>query len=764
MSRMAPWPTTNDESPCGAGPRPAAASQAAWPAFNRIGHIRARTGRRGRRPQDWSPAPRSLLLLATLSAAVALGQTPLGPAAIPNTPPAYRDLKFPPLKHIPIPEVTAYTLPNGMMVYLLEDHELPIVSGTVRVRTGNLLEPADKVGIASITGAVMRSGGTHSTTGDQLDEELENIAASVECDIGESSGSVSLSALKENTDEVLGIFKDVLTQPEFRQDKIDLAKSEMRSGIARRNDDAHGVAAREFADIVYGKDTPYGWQIEYATLDHITRADTIAFYKRYFFPANMLMAVWGDFSTAEMQAKLMKLFGGWTYEQPKVPPFPPVRAKAQPGIYLANKDDVTQTFFIEGHLGGQLSDKDFPALEVLGDILGGGFQSRLVQRVRTQLGLAYEISAEWGANYDHPGLFEIGGSTKSASTADTLKAIQEQIERIRSSEVTADELETARQSALNGLVFAFDTKTKTLSRLLNYEYYGYPKDFIDRYQKGLEAVTRADVLRVAREHVHPADLTIVAVGKTGEFQKSLATLGLPVSSIDLTIPESKPEAKPQPGAGDVAKAVQLLARAQQAVGGAEKLAAVKDMLEVAELHVDPSVGGVVMKRTDRWVAPSDFREDTQLPVGSVSVYGDGKSGWMSSPQARMPLPPAQLKPVQDKMLRLFFPMLLSDRLPGRTVSWIGEGALQISDGQGSTVRLFIDEKTGMPAKVQYSSPALNGPPSTIDETYDGFAEVDGIEVPNRITIIQNGHKYADVIVESVKLNTGLKPEDLSKKP
>ena len=142
-------------------------------------------------------------------------------------------------------------------------------------------------------------------------------------------------------------------------------------------------------------------------------------------------------------------------------------------------------------------------------------------------------------NYDHPGLFEIGGSTKSASTADTLKAIQEQIERIRSSEVTADELETARQSALNGLVFAFDTKTKTLGRLLNYEYYGYPKDFIDRYQKGLEAVTRADVLRVAREHVHPADLTIVAVGKTEEFEKSLATLGLPVSSIDLTIPEAK---------------------------------------------------------------------------------------------------------------------------------------------------------------------------------------------------------------------------------
>jgi len=703
------------------------------------------------------------VLLAALATAAAFAQTTVPPAAIPNTPVAYGDLKFPPLKQIPIPNVTTYTLPNGLKLYLLEDRELPVVGGTVRVRTGNLFEPADKVGLASITGTVMRSGGTKSKTGDRIDEELENIAASVESDIGESSGSVSFSALKENTDAVLGIFKDVLTQPEFRQDKIDLAKSELRSGIARRNDDAHGVAEREFASIVYGKNTPYGWQTEYATLDRITRADVAAFYRRYFFPANMLMAVWGDFSTAEMQAKLTRLFGGWNYEQPKVPPFPQVHEKTQPGIYLAKKDDVTQTFFIAGHLGGQLSDRDFPALEVMGDILGGGFQSRLMQRVRTQLGLAYDISADWGANYDHPGLFEIGGSTKSASTADTLKAIQEQVERIRSSEVTADELETARQTALNGLVFAFDTKTKTLTRMLNYEYFGYPKDFIDRYQKGLEAVTRADVLRAARERVHPADLTIVAVGKTEEFRKSLATLGLPVSSIDLSIPESKAETVPRSG-GDAAKAAQVLARAQQAVGGADRLAAVKDMLEVATLHVDPSFGGVTMKRTDRWVAPAYFREDTELPFGAVVVYGDGKTGWMSSPQATAPLLPAQMKPVQDKLLRLFFSMLLSDRLPGRTVTSAGDNALEISDGHGSKVRLFVDEKTGLPAKLEYDSVTMGGPPSTIAETYEGFEEVNGIKVPNRMTIVQSGRKYADVVVETIKLNTGLKQEDLSKKP
>ena len=339
---------------------------------------------------------------------------------------------------------------------------------------------------------------------------------------------------------------------------------------------------------------------------------------------------------------------------------------------------------------------------------------------------------------------------------------------MRAGEVTADELETARQSALNGLVFAFDTKTKTLGRLLNYEYYGYPKDFIDRYQRGLEAVTRADVLRVAREHVHPADLTVVAVGKTEEFEKSLATLGLPVSSIDLTIPESKPSgagsAAPKSGAGDAAKARQLLERAQQAVGGAEKLAAVRDMTEVAELHVVQAAGGVTMNRTDRWVAPTYFREDTKLPFGLVAIYGDGKTGWMSSPQGQAALPAAQLRPVLDKLLRLYYPLLLSDRLPGRTVNWVGPGEVEISNGEGSSVRLFVDEKTGMPAKLEYQSLTMGGPPSTVDEIFDSFEEVNGVKVPKHMTLMQNGNKYADVVVNSIQLNTGLKTEDLSKKP
>jgi zinc protease len=488
--------------------------------------------------------PVLVLLLLSLAA---WAQAPASSAGRPggsraaSPVPAVKDLKFPPLKPVEIPNVDSATLSNGMKVYLLEDHELPVVNGTALIRTGNLFDPADKVGLATITGMVIRSGGTRTKSGDQLDEELENIAASVESRIDETSGTVSFSALKENTDEVLAAFHGVLTEPQFRQDKVDLAKSQIRAGISRRNDDAHGVAEREFARIVYGPNTPYGWQIEHATVDRIGREDMAAFYKRYFFPANVMLAVWGDFRSADMKAKLETVFADWRVAQPAVPAFPEVRQSPAPGVYLATKTDVAQTFFVAGQLGGVLRDKDFPALDVMADILGGGFRSRLFQRVRSRMGDAYEIEADWGANYEHPGLFRISGSTKSSSTVETIRALQQEVQNIRTTEVTDEELSTAKQTALNGLVFAFDTKSKTLARVLTYEYHGYPKDFIDQYQKALAAVTKADVLRVAKQRLDPASFTIVAVGNPKDFGRPLESLGGPVKTIDLQIPGAPKE-------------------------------------------------------------------------------------------------------------------------------------------------------------------------------------------------------------------------------
>jgi zinc protease len=455
--------------------------------------------------------------------------------------PSYKDLKFSPLPPLHVPEPTELTLSNGMKVLLLEDHELPLVSGGALIRTGNLFDPAEKRSLAGLTGEVLRSGGTKAKTGDQLDQDLENVAASIESQIGETSGTLSFSCLKENTDQVLGVFRDLLTSPEFRQDKVDLAKTQLISEISRRNDDAGGVAEREFTNIIYGRTNPYGWQVEYSDVNNIQRDDMLNFYRRYYFPSNIMLEIYGDFSTAQMKDKLEQLFGSWTYTQPPIPPFPKVQETPAPGMFLAAKDDVTQTFFHVGHLGGELRDKDYPALEVAAEILGGGFSSRLFRNVRTAHGWAYNIGAGWGAQYDHRGIFQISGSTQSIHTVDTLKAVREELEKIRTSEVTDAELQTAKDKVLNSFVFRFDEPSKTLNRLLVYQYYGYPKDFIFQYQKAIAAVAKTDILRVAQKYFRPQDLTYVAVGNPADFGTPLTALGMNVQPIDLTIPEPKKE-------------------------------------------------------------------------------------------------------------------------------------------------------------------------------------------------------------------------------
>lgn len=459
------------------------------------------------------------------------------PTGVP--PASWEDLKFPKLPEIKIPNIEQTTLPNGMKLYLLENHELPLVRGSALIRTGNLFDPADKVGLATITGETMRSGGTSKLSGDQIDVELENIAASVESEIGESSGSVAFSTLKERTDEVLGIFHDVLTDPAFRENKIDLWKAQENSAIERRNDEPMGITAREFSNIVYGRDNSYGWMIEHQTVKNITRDDIVNFYKRYYFPANIILAIQGDFSAPEMKAKIEKLFGGWNYKQEPVPAFPKVTNQAKAGVYLATKTDVTQSSFAMGHLGGEFRDKDYPALEVMADILGGGFHSRLFREVRSKLGYAYDVGAGWGANYDHPGVFEIEGSTKSPTTIQTLQAVEKEVSRIRSEEVTEEEVKSARDTVLNGFIFAFDTPSKTLNRLVRYTYYGYPDDFLFLYQKAIGKVTREDVLRVAKQYLDPSKFVIVVTGNPKDFGASLNTLELPVSNIDLSIPQAK---------------------------------------------------------------------------------------------------------------------------------------------------------------------------------------------------------------------------------
>jgi zinc protease len=692
------------------------------------------------------------LLFVIFFVALAAGQTV----------PSYKTLKYPPLPQVKIPEPAEFTLSNGMRVLLLEDHELPLIRGLALIRTGNVFDPPDKRGLSQVMADVLRAGGTKSKTGDQIDEELENIAGSVEGGMDETSASVSFSGLKETGDQVLAVFKDVLTNPEFRQDKLDLTLTQYRSSIARRNDDAGEIPQRELTRILYGKDTPYGWQPEYEDLARIHRDDLIAFYQRFYFPKNIMLAVYGDFSTADMRDKLEKLFADWKVEQPPAPPLPAVTAKPAPGIYFAPKDDVTQTFFSIGELGGTFRDPDYPALEVAANILGEGFSSRLISQIRTKLGYAYSIGAAWAANYDHPGMFRIGGSTKSMTTVETVQAIREELDKLRTAEVTEKELDEAKQAVLNSFVFFFDSPAKTLNRVMRYEYHGYPKDFLFQYQKAISAVTRADVLRVAKERIHPEELAIVMVGNPKDLGKPLTTLGK-VNELDLTIPEPKQEVA-KSDAASLTRGKQLLQKAQLAMGGAEKLAALKDATHTLELALEPAAGGFKVKQVSMYLAPGQLRQEQELPFGKVIVYSDGKTGWLSTPQGVQSMPAEVLKQVQGAIFREPTALMLSDRDASRTVNAVGDDAIEISTVDGLRVRIEFDPATGLPGRELYTEPGQNGAPAQTTDIFSDWREVAGIKLPFKEIQQENGVKMLEMTVSEHKFNSGLTAAELSKRP
>src|ERR1022692_541615 len=430
-------------------------------------------------------------------------------------------------------------LSNGMVIFLQEDHELPLIDGSARIHGGSRHEPAAKVGLVDLFSEVWRTGGTKTQTGDQLDDFLEVRAAKVETDGGPDSTSISLSCLKGDFDDVFKVFAELLQNPEFRADKLDLAQKQADNAISRRNDEVGGIAERESTKLAYGADNPYARVPEYATVRAVTRQDLIDWHRAYVHPNNIILGVSGDFDAAAMEAKLRAAFEGW----PKGPALPKDGIQyqpAKPGYYLVPKDDVNQSNIHMVALGTTRNNPDYYAIAVFNEAFGGGFSSRLFNDIRTKRGLAYNVGGGIGANFGHPGIQQFVMGTKSQSTVESIQALDEDIDNLAKEPITDNEIKQAKDAILNAFIFRLDSPDKVLAERVTYEFYGYPADWLDKYPAEIQKVTAADVNRVAEKYVHRDQFAVLVVGNTKEFDKPLSSLGA-VKEIDVTIP-------PPPGA------------------------------------------------------------------------------------------------------------------------------------------------------------------------------------------------------------------------
>ena len=451
-----------------------------------------------------------------------------------------------PWEQIPIPRLHDFNphqpqrieLKNGIVIFLQEDHELPFVSGSVMIPGGSRDEDPAKTGLVSLYGQTWRTSGTAKMSGDALDDLLEAKAAHIETGGDLDSTAVSWDSLKGDADQVFSLAMDLLFHPKFSAEKLDLAKQQEATGIVRRNDDEAGIATREAGRLVYGADSPYARQPELATIGAVKLADLEAWHDRTL-KGKLIVGICGDFDAAAMEAKVRAVFDALPKTQP-TPARHDVFAGPKPGVYFIDKEDVNQSNVEIVGLGTDRHNPEFPTLAVMNEILGGGFASRLFQKVRTELGLAYAVGGGYGASYDHVGVFRAEVLTKSPSTVDATRATLAEIDGLNARPFTEEELKRAKDNILNSFLFRYDTREKVLAERERLEFYGYPANYLETYKAGLEKVTVADLTAAAKKYIHPEKLAILVVGNGPEIKPALDELKLgPVHPIDIAIPMPK---------------------------------------------------------------------------------------------------------------------------------------------------------------------------------------------------------------------------------
>lgn len=460
--------------------------------------------------------PRRLSLLSALLPVLVVTGVAGAPQQVARHP---AELRFEPLEFDP-PDAASlrHELPGGAVAFVVEDHELPLVSISLQVRTGDYTAPAlAKPGVAGLAGSQMRNGGTADLTPSELDEELDFLAAQMGSGIGSTSGSASLDCLTKDLDRCLELFFAIVRTPRFDEERLELARSQLLQGMERRNDSTGAIEGREWSRLVYGPDH-FSTTLETAAqVEAITRQDLLDFHAFAMHPANFVFAVSGDLDTDHIVALLSKRLADW----PAGPPpgeVPAPSTDPTPGLYLVDKPDANQGRISLGHRGVMRDHPDRYAIQLMNDILGGGgFTSRIMSRVRSDEGLAYSAGAGYSFGTYYDGQFRAFFQSRSEAVARAAAIVLQEIERIRSEPVTDEELASSKASFIETFTRNFASAVQVAGLYASLELTGRDPSYLETYRENVAAVTTDDVLRAAREYLHPDRLVILAVGNVADM-------------------------------------------------------------------------------------------------------------------------------------------------------------------------------------------------------------------------------------------------------
>lgn len=478
-----------------------------------------------------------------------------------------------PAREIEIGEYQTFSLKNGLQVFVVENHKLPRIQFSLQLKNNPIIE-GDKAGYVTLAGDLIGTG-TKTRSKAQLDEEVDFIGAS----LNTSSNGIFASSLSKHTDKLTELMTDVLLNPAFSKDELDKLKQLTLSSLAAAKDEPDEILANVRGALMYGKSHPYGEMMTEQTVGGITTDDCKKYYNTYFKPNNAYLAIVGDINLKTAKSIVEKYFGKWTKGEVVNPTYPMPKQPEKTFVALVDRSASVQSvvsvaYPVELYPG----NPDVVKANVTNQILGGGFSSRLMQNLREDKGFTYGSYSSLGSDR-LVGSFKAGASVRNEVTDSSVYELLYELKRINNEPVTDQELAAAKASISGSFGRSLENPQTVATFALNTAKYNLPKDYYNNYVKNVGAVTKADVIAMAHKYIRPDNAYIVVVGKGSEIADKLKTFG-EVKYYDIYGDGYVPSKASAIPAGLTAEKV--LTSYVQAVGGEEKIKAIKSLKSVAK--------------------------------------------------------------------------------------------------------------------------------------------------------------------------------------
>ncbi|NIM10848.1 MAG: hypothetical protein GTO45_02560 [Candidatus Aminicenantes bacterium] len=668
-------------------------------------------------------------------------------------------LKYPELNQFELPEIQKAETANGIKLRLIKYDKLPLVNLYILLKGGEAYESLEKVGLADIMSNLLRIGGTKELSGDQLDKLLDANGISISTFAYNDYFMVSFSCLTDNFDQAVSILAKIIKEPAFDQEKLEEVKTKAATSISRRNETPGAINSREFNKLIYGANSPLAAVQEYEHLENISRADVVQMYQQFFAADNMLVGVSGPLEIKEVQQLFDKYFGDWN-TRAKFPPFPGVTPQEYDfKVAFAEKSNLNQSYLSVGHLGVKENMAEKAKIKVFNSIFSKGFTSRLMHRIRVKMGLTYGIYGGIDSEDLYPGKTSFSTYTKSESTVKAIKAIFDEIRRIRQEEVSEKELKDAKDYFLNSYVFEFSSPEEILLDSLEREFYGVDEEAHKKLIEDIKKVTADDVLQVAQQYLHPDKMVIFVVGNEEKIKQGgdLSELGK-VKKIDISI-------KPPPMKEKIPPATpETLEKGKKIIDAVEKknykiFKRIKSL--IMESSSQLSIGGrtIAFESKTTVLYPDKSYTETSVMGMKIERIVNGKKGIMRQMGQERPVPEedieerkfGDLNHILNTKENYKFQYLKEEEVEGKTYH-----VIYISDAKKNWMKWFVNRDTLL-NEIREQVSKMPGQAGIARTVYSDFKIIKGIPFAfKRVTFVKD-EKVSEVIIKEIKVNPKVDP-------